>query len=119
MTSPNQNIGGDSGIQRAAQTVLGVYLKRTCSRVPSAPSALAVLNDYADIQIQIHSLTHLNSPTASEQNNIHRAVAMLRLLPPRYMTDDTTTCTTRSHRRTKDVVTRHARWVPETDQKKP
>ena len=33
-----------SGIQRAAQTVLGVYLKRTCSRVTSASSALAVRN---------------------------------------------------------------------------
>ena len=29
---------------RAAQTVLGVYLKRTCSRVTCASSALAVLN---------------------------------------------------------------------------
>ena len=36
-----------SGIQRAAQTVLGVYLKRTCSRVTIASSALGVLNDYA------------------------------------------------------------------------
>ena len=38
-----------SAIHRAAQTVLGVYLglKRTCSRVTSASSALAVLNDYA------------------------------------------------------------------------
>ena len=36
-----------SGIQRAAQTVLSVYLKRTCSRVTSASSALGVLNDYA------------------------------------------------------------------------
>jgi len=36
-----------SGIQRTAQTVLGVYLKRTCSRVTSASSALGVLNDYA------------------------------------------------------------------------
>jgi len=32
-----------SGIQRAAQTVLGVYLERTCSRVTSASSALAAL----------------------------------------------------------------------------
>ena len=31
-------------IQRAAQTVLGVYLKRTCSRFTSESSALAVLN---------------------------------------------------------------------------
>jgi len=36
-----------SGIQRAAQTVLGIYLKRTCSRVTSASSAFGVLNDYA------------------------------------------------------------------------
>ena len=36
-----------SGIQRAAQTVLGVCLQRTCSRVTSASSALGVLNDYA------------------------------------------------------------------------
>ena len=31
-----------SGIQRAAQTVLGVYLKLSCSRVTSASSALGV-----------------------------------------------------------------------------
>ena len=36
-----------SGIQRAVQTVLGVYLKHTCSRVTSASSTLGVLNDYA------------------------------------------------------------------------
>ena len=36
-----------SGIQRAAQTVLSIYLKRSCSRVTSASSALWVLNDYA------------------------------------------------------------------------
>ena len=35
-----------TGIQRAAQTVLGVYLKRTCSHVTSASSSLGVLNDY-------------------------------------------------------------------------
>jgi len=46
-----------SGIQRAAHTVLGVYLKRTCSRVSSASSALAVLNDYA-LYKSTHSLTH-------------------------------------------------------------
>jgi len=46
-----------SGIQRAAQTVLGVYLKRTCSRVTSASSALGVLNDYA-LYKSTHSLTH-------------------------------------------------------------
>ena len=46
-----------SGIQRAAQTVLGVYLKRTCSRDTSASSALGVLNDYA-LYKSTHSLTH-------------------------------------------------------------
>jgi len=46
-----------SGIQRAAQTVLGVYSKRrpTCSRVTSASSTLGVLNDYA---LSTHALTH-------------------------------------------------------------
>jgi len=36
---------------------LGVYLKRTCSRVTTAFSALAVLNDYA-LYKSTHSLTH-------------------------------------------------------------
>ena len=45
------------GIQRAAQTALGVYLKRTCSRVTSASIALGVLNDYA-LYKSTHSLTH-------------------------------------------------------------
>jgi len=44
-------------IQRAAQTVLGVYLIRTCSRVTTASSALAVLNDYA-LYRSTHSLAH-------------------------------------------------------------
>jgi len=47
-----------SGIQRAAQTVLGIYLKRTCSRITCASSALRVLNDYALCK-STHSLTHL------------------------------------------------------------
>jgi len=42
---------------RAGQTVLGVYLKRTCSRVTSASSALGVLNDYL-LYKSTHSLTH-------------------------------------------------------------
>jgi len=46
-----------SRIQRAAQTVLGVYLKCTCSRVISASSALWVHNDYA-LYKSTHSLTH-------------------------------------------------------------
>jgi len=36
-----------SGIQRAAQAVLGVYSKRSCSRDTGASSALAGINDYA------------------------------------------------------------------------
>jgi len=36
---------------------LGVYLKRTCSRVTSASSALGVLDDYA-LYKSTHSLTH-------------------------------------------------------------
>ena len=47
-----------SRIQRAAQTVLGVYLKRTCSHVTSASSALGVLNDYALYKSR-HSLTRV------------------------------------------------------------
>jgi len=46
-----------SGIQRAAQTVSGVYLKRTCSHVISASSALGILNDCA-LYKSTHSLTH-------------------------------------------------------------
>ena len=38
-------------------TVLGVYLKCTCSCVTSASSALGVLNDYA-LYKSTHSLTH-------------------------------------------------------------
>ena len=45
-----------SGIQRAAQTVLGVYLKRTCSRVTGASSALEVVNDNA-LYPHTHPLT--------------------------------------------------------------
>jgi len=45
-----------SGIQRAAQPVLGVYLKRTCSRDTSASSALGVLSDYA-LYKSTHSLS--------------------------------------------------------------
>jgi len=48
------------GIQRLAQTVLGVYLKRTCSRVTSESSALGVLNVYT-LYKSTHSLTRLRS----------------------------------------------------------
>ena len=54
-----------SGIQRAAQSVSGVYLKRTCSRVTSASSALGVLNDYAlgtYTNPRTHSITHFEVP---------------------------------------------------------
>jgi len=44
-------------IQRAAQTVLGVYLKRTCSCVTNASSALAVLTIMRYTNPQTHSLT--------------------------------------------------------------
>jgi len=47
----------ERGIQRAAQTVLGVYLKRTSSCVTSASSALGDLNDYV-LYKSTHSLTH-------------------------------------------------------------
>ena len=51
-----------SEIQRAAQTVLGVYLKRTSSRIrpTSASSALGVLNDYA-LYKSTHSLRETHS----------------------------------------------------------
>jgi len=55
-----------SRIQRAAQTVLGIYLKRTCSHVTSASSALGVLNDYAlfkSTHALTHSLTHSHRPS--------------------------------------------------------
>jgi len=50
-----------SWIQQAAQTVLGVYLKRTCLRVTSASSALGVLSDCA-LYKPTHSLTHSLQP---------------------------------------------------------
>ena len=53
-----------SVIHRAAQTVLGVYLKRTCSRVTGASSALGDLNDMRYTNPRTHSLTQ---PGASEQ----------------------------------------------------
>jgi len=53
-----------SGIQRAAQTVLGVYSKRTCSRHTSASSALGALNERY-CAIQIHALTHSGESNAN------------------------------------------------------
>ena len=46
-----------SGIRRAAQTVLVVYLKHTCFCITSASSALRVLNDYALYKSR-HARTH-------------------------------------------------------------
>ena len=68
------------GIQRAAQTVLGVYLKRTCtcSRVTSASSALGVLNDYAIMRCtnpRTHSLTHYLFIGRIEMMTTRRGVA--------------------------------------------
>ena len=57
------------GIQRAAQTVLGVYVERTCSRVTSASSALAVLNDYA-LYESTHSITRSLTTSVSRQGRI-------------------------------------------------
>ena len=50
-----------NSLPRAAQTGLGVYLKRTRSRVTSTSSALGVLNDYA-LYESTHSLTDAHSP---------------------------------------------------------
>ena len=44
------------------QTVLGVYLKRTCSRDSSASSALGVLNGYA-LYKSTHSLSRIDRHT--------------------------------------------------------
>jgi len=64
-----------SGIQRAAQTVSGIYLYlfvRTCSRVTSASSALGVLNDnalYKSTHSLTHSLTHSHRPCSAHYVN--------------------------------------------------
>ena len=55
-----------SGIQRATQTVLGVYLKRTCSRVTGASSALGVLTIMRYTNLRIRSLAH----TTQQKNAI-------------------------------------------------
>jgi len=54
-----------SAIQRAAQTVLGIYLKRTRSRVTSASSASGILNDYA-LYKSTHSLIHSLTVSGSD-----------------------------------------------------
>ena len=58
-----------SGIQRAAHTVLGVYLKRNCSHVTGASSALGVLNDYA-LYKSTHSLTRLHHTTEKRYHGL-------------------------------------------------
>jgi len=58
-----------SWIQQAAQTVLGVYLKRTCLRVTSASSALGVLSDYA-LYKPTHSLTHSLTSTSGRGRSL-------------------------------------------------
>ena len=62
-----------SGTQREAQTVLGVYLKLSCSRVTSASSALMVLDDYA-LYKSTHSLTH--------KTCFNKAILKQQTLPP-------------------------------------
>ena len=75
-----------SAIQRAAQTVLGVYLKRTCSRVTSASSALGFLTIMRYTNPRTHSLTQA-------------AEAMVRAqMPARVSTGD------------RDAVLRQIRW---------
>ena len=63
-------------IHRAAQTVLVVYLKRTCSRVTSASSALGVLNDYAlykSTPALTHSLTHCSRDAQPVPKAVYRS----------------------------------------------
>ena len=65
-----------SCIPRAAQTVSGVYLKRTSSRDTSAPSALGVLNDYALYKSK-HSLTQARQRAGGQQLEITSADAAI------------------------------------------
>jgi len=51
-----------SEIQRAAQTVLGIYLKRNCLHITSASSALGVVNFYVLYKSK-HSHTHTDTHT--------------------------------------------------------
>ena len=61
-------------IPRAAQTVLGVDLKRTCSRVTSASSALGVINDYAPHK-SAHSLSHSRASCVRLHKNVRDKLA--------------------------------------------
>ena len=60
-----------SGIQRAARTVLGVYLERTCSRDASTSSALGVLDDYA-LYKSTHALTHVDALVVTSDENVEK-----------------------------------------------
>jgi len=95
-----------SGIQRAAQTVLGVYLKRTCSRDTSASSAaLGVLNDYV-LYKSTHSLTHTHSSStfclftikwpvlkSSREHDTLQILSTADSVSPSRFTSQTITCT--------------------------
>jgi len=69
-----------AAIQRAAETVLGLYLKSTCSRDTSASSAFLVLDDYA-LYKSTHALTHFCRPSVWPFNLPH-----LHLPPPQGVT---------------------------------
>ena len=59
MSSKNPSVCSSSGIQRAAQTVFGVYLKRTCSRVTIVhPAHQGFLTIMRYTNPRTHSLTH-------------------------------------------------------------
>jgi len=61
-----------SGMQRAAQTVLGVYVKRACSRVTSASSALGCLTIMRCTNPRTHSLTrcHFNVRSKADMSQL-------------------------------------------------
>ena len=50
------------GIQRAAQTVLGVYLKRTCSRVTSALIIIGILSPTHSLTLGLNPSFSANPP---------------------------------------------------------
>jgi len=90
------------GIQRAAQTVLGVYLKRTCSHDTSASSALGVLNDYA-LYKSTHSLTRSENSLGLHVSDVVRfdagppSLRLARLPLPSGLTFDSFRQSMRTH----------------------
>jgi len=69
------------GIPRAAQTILGVYLKRTCSRVTiSASSALGVHDDNA-LHKSTHALTHSHFHVVNSHSFQFPSLGCLILIP--------------------------------------